>query len=134
MEVLEAFLPGEPARLNELRLMLVSNGLFHWTQLGKVKDLRSLLGVERFTDVEVDALLELQSNGRQAPQSPRAACAVACQAQVIVQAVATGSMDGVPANLTLSSAAKGKGPMAAAKSLKLAALRPEERAQWAETV
>jgi hypothetical protein len=133
LDVLEAFVPSTRGRLDEMRLMLVANGLFHWTQLGKVKDVMSLAGVENLTDEELKALRELQHNGRQAPQSPRCARAVTWQAHAIVQGVSAGRVDCVPANLEVSSTAKGKGPLAAAKSLKLEALSPIERAQWVET-
>ena len=128
--VLAALFPNAPSRWNELRLVFVANGLFHWAQLGNVKDLRSLTGVERLTDAEVKALCELQHNGRQAPQSPRRA---ACQAQVVVQAVADGNMDCVPNKLELRAAEKGKGPMAAVKSIELCAMSSQGKAQWVET-
>jgi hypothetical protein len=130
LDVLAALFPNAPSRWNELRLVFVANGLFHWTQLDKVKDLTSLTGVERLSDAEVKALCELQHNGQQTPQSPRRA---ACQAQVLVQAVTVGNMDCVPAKLELRSAEKGKGPMAAVESVKQCALSPQGRAQWVET-
>ena len=108
----------------------MANGLFHWTQLDKVKELTSLVGEEKLTDVEVKALCELQHNGRQAPQSPRKA---ACQAQVLVQAVTVGNMDCVPNKLELKAAEKGKGPMAAVKSIELCAMSSQGKAQWVET-
>jgi len=114
--------------------MLVSNGLFHWTQLGKLRDITALSGVAKFADDEIQALRDLQHNGRQAPMSPRSSEVVAIQPGVLVSDVSAGRMDNVPSKFQLSDVARGKGPMAAIMSLKLEEMTPQQRSQWAETV
>ena len=124
--VLEALWPSTTSRLHAVCRMLASNGFFHPTQLRKLSDVTALAGSDAFTGDELQVLRELQSNRRQAPAT--------IQPGALVPEVAAGKMDNVPSKFQLSDAAKGKGPMAAIRSLKLEEMTPQQRAQWAETV